>query len=48
MNKVYESRKKYAGYIQLPKMNVSGFAISLSKIALFKRAWQILRVLRWL
>ena len=32
-------------YIQLPKMNVSRFAISLSKIAFFKRAWQILKVL---
>ena len=34
-----------AVYIQLPKMNVSRFAISLSKIAFFKRAWQILKVL---
>ena len=31
--------------IQLPKMNVSCFAISLSKTAIFKRAWQTLKVL---
>ena len=34
------------GYcIQLPKMNVGRFAISLSKRVFFKRAWQILKVL---
>ena len=31
--------------IQLPKMNVGRFAISQSKRAFFKRAWQILKVL---
>ena len=36
--------KGYKG-LQLPKMNVSRFAISLSKTALFKRAWQTLKVL---
>ena len=35
----------YMGEVQLPKMNVSRFAISLSKTALLKRDWQTLKVL---
>ena len=42
---IFVNPEPFGVYLQLPKMNVSRFAISLSKIAFFKRAWQILKVL---